>query len=100
MSLLRKMLATLVIAVPIAVAAMALQAAILLAAGKPQSVIVLFAKAADPDRLPRNITILSWDAHIARLDGVDAVTARRLYAEGAALVMPFRKSGCISYRKA
>ena len=99
MSLLRRMLTTVVIAVTIAVAAMALQALILLAAGKPQSVIVLFTRAVDPGGLPRDITILSWDAHVARLDGVDAVTARRLYTEGAALVMPFRKSGCMSYRK-
>lgn len=100
MSLLLRLLKTLAVAVPIAAVAMVLPAAILLTAGKPQSVIVIFAKTADPDRLPREITILSWDAHIARLDGVDAVTARRLYAEGAALVMPFRKSGCMSYRKA
>lgn len=99
MRLFRRVVKTLATAAPIAAVAMALPVAILPAAGQPQSVIVLFARAADPDRLPRNITILSWDARVARLDGVDAVTARRLYEEGAVLLMPYRKSGCMSYRK-
>lgn len=99
MSVLRKILKAAVIAIPIAIAAMVLPAIILAATGAPQSAIVIFARPIDPDSLPRDITILSWSDHLARLDGVDAVTARRLYAKGAALVMPYRKSGCISYRK-
>jgi hypothetical protein len=97
---LAKLFKTTVIAMSIAIAAMALPALILPVAGQPQSAIVIFAGAVDPGNLPQEVTILNWDRHIARLDGVDAVTARRLYAEGAVLVMPFRKSGCISYRKA
>ena len=99
MKFLAKCLKTLVIAVPITAAAIALPAVILAAAGKPQSAIVIFTTRINPDSLPRDITILSWSDHIAKLDGVDAVTARRLYAQGAALVMPYRKSGCMSYRK-
>jgi hypothetical protein len=94
-----KVLKTIGIALPIAAAAMGLPAVILAAAGKPQSAIVIFTRAIDPDSLPRGITILSWNSHVARLDGIDAATARKLYSEGAALVMPYRKSGCISYRK-
>lgn len=88
------------IAMAIGVVAMALPAAILAAIGRPQSVIVVFTRAVDPDSLPRNVTILSWNSRIARLDGIDAAAARRLYAGGAALVMPYRKSGCMAYRKA
>ena len=87
-------------ALAIAAMAMALPAFILPVAGRPQSAIVIFLGDVNPDSLPASISILSWDKHVARLDGVDAVTARRLYAEGALLVMPFRKSGCMSYRKA
>lgn len=95
-----KILRTIVIAAAIAAAAMTLPAVILAATGTPQSVIVVFARTVHPDSLPRNVTILSWNPRVARLDGIDAAGARRLYAEGAALVMPYRKSGCISYRKA
>ncbi len=96
---LAKVLRTAVTALAIAAAAMALPAFILPVAGQPQSAIVFFFRAVDPGSLPPAVSILNWGEHIVRLDGVDAVTARRLYAEGAALVMPFRKSGCMSYRK-
>ncbi|MDB5525460.1 MAG: hypothetical protein JWM58_3223 [Rhizobium sp.] len=86
-------------AVAIALAAMALPAVIFAVAGTQQSAIVVFAKTIDPDGLPRSVSILSWNEHVARLDGIDAKTARALYAEGAVLVMPFRKSGCMSFRK-
>jgi hypothetical protein len=93
-------LKTTAIASAIAAAAMLLPAGIFAMAGRPQSAIVVFAGTIDPARLPNSVTILSWSGHIARLDGVDSVTARRLYGQGAALVMPFRKSGCMAYRKA
>jgi hypothetical protein len=89
---------TVAIAVPLAAAAIALPAIILPLMGKPQSVIVVFARTIDPESLPRSVTILSWSDRVARLNGIDAATARRLYAEGAALIMPYRKSGCMSYR--
>jgi hypothetical protein len=95
-----KVLKTVAIAIPLAAAAMLLPAAILAAIGEPQSVIVIFVGRVDPDSLPRDVTILSWSDHVAKLDGIDAVTARRLYGKSAALVMPYRKSGCMSYRKA
>lgn len=92
-------LKTVIIAMPIAVAAMLLPAVILASAGQPQSAIVIFAGQVGPGSLPHAMSILSWNGHVARLDGVDAASARALYAEGAILVMPFRKSGCMSYRK-
>jgi hypothetical protein len=100
LSRLGKILKAAAIAIPIAAAAMVLPAAILAATGKPQSAIVIFARPVSPDSLPRDITILSWGDRVARLDGIDAAGARGLYAKGAALVMPYRKSGCMSYRKA
>ena len=84
---------------PIALAAMLLPAVILAVAGQPQSAIVIFAGKIDPDSLPRALSILNWSGNVAKLDGVDATSARALYAEGAVLVMPFRKSGCMSLRK-
>jgi hypothetical protein len=100
MSLLGRTLKTAIIALPIAIVAMALPAVILAATGGPQPAIVIFTRPVNPDSLPGDITILSWSEHVARLDGIDAAAARRLYAKGAALVMPSRKSGCMSYRKA
>lgn len=99
MGWLAKVAKTIAVALPIAAAAIALPAIILPLAGKPQSVIVVFARTIDPQSLPRSVSILSWSDRVAKLDGIDAVTARRLYKEGAALVMPYRKSGCMSYRK-
>jgi hypothetical protein len=93
-------LKTIATATAIAAMAMLLPAGILAMAGQPQSAIVVFAGTIDPASLPTTVTILSWSGHVARLDGIDAVTARRLYGQGAALVMPFRKSGCMAYRKA
>jgi hypothetical protein len=100
MGWLAKVATTIAVVVPIAAAAIALPAIILPLAGEPQAVVVVFARTVDPERLPRTVTILSWSDRVAKLDGIDAITARRLYAEGAALVMPYRKSGCMSYRKA
>lgn len=99
MGWLAKALKATTVATAIAAAAIALPAIILPLAGKPQSAIVVFARTIDPGSLPRTVTILFWSDRVAKLDGIDAVTARRLYAEGAALVMPYRKSGCMSYRK-
>ena len=83
----------------IAAAAMCVPAIILVVAGGSQTAAVVFARKPDPAALPGTVSILSWSGRIARLDGVDAESARALHAAGAVLVMPMRKSGCISYRK-
>lgn len=83
----------------IAVAAMAIPALIAPFAGRPQSVLALFARSPDPQQLPEQASILGWQTHWARLDDVDPRTVRALYKQGALFVMPIRKSGCVSLRK-
>jgi hypothetical protein len=93
-------LVTALTAAPIAAAAMTIPAMILPVAGRAQSVFVLFARSPDPSELPVRVTILGWQGHWARLDNVGAKSARTLYAQGALFIMPIRKSGCLSLRKA
>lgn len=100
MNWLRKLLVIVLTAAPIAVVAMTIPAMILPVAGRAQSVLVLFARSPDPSQLPAQVTILGWQGHWARLDDVGAKSARMLYAQGALFVMPIRKSGCVSLRKA
>jgi len=99
MSWLATSLKTLGVAAPIAAGAMLLPALILPVAGKAQPVLVLFSDGPHASELPERVSILGWQGHWARLENVDAKTARTLYGNGALFVMPFRKSGCMSYRK-
>lgn len=90
---------TVIVAGLIAGAAMLIPAAIMLFSTTPQPAAVVFARMPDPAALPEGTSILSWSDRVARLEGVDAATARRLYAAGALLVTPIRQSGCIALRK-
>lgn len=83
----------------IAASAMALPSVILPVAGRGEPALVFFAASPNPSRLPREVTILGWQDHWARLDNVDAAGARTLYTQGALFIMPIRKSGCVSLRR-
>ena len=79
-----------------ALTAMALPAAVLPIAGPPQSARVIFFDIPDPAALPDTVSIDRWDGHLAILAGVDAHSARALYALGAAIVYPVRTAGCLA----
>lgn len=68
-------------------------------AGPPRAAAAFFASAPDTGRLPDGVSILSWQGGVAMLDGVDAAVARKLYSEGALLVVPVRRSGCMTLRE-
>ncbi|WP_137153601.1 hypothetical protein [Rhizobium sp. FKL33] len=79
----------------IALAAVAIQPLTLAAFASPQTVRVLTG-GLTPDDLPEGVEMLDWSDGQARLEGVDAIAARQLYANGALLVLPERAGGCIA----
>lgn len=86
------------VTVLIGLAALAIPPAVLATVspeGPVLAVVPLTLRQAD---LPEGVTILSWNGRLARLAGVDSKAARALYAAGALVVLPDRRSGCISLR--
>lgn len=78
-----------------AVAAIAMPALVLPLAGTAQAARVVFLGEPDFSSLPTGVTIERWSAGQAILVGVDARAARELYANGALVVYPVRKVGCL-----
>jgi hypothetical protein len=79
----------------IGLAAVAIQPLTLVAFASPQTVRVLTG-GLKPEDLPDGVEMLDWSDGQARLEGVDAQAARRLYGRGALLVLPERAGGCIA----
>jgi hypothetical protein len=78
--------------------AIAIQAAVFAATGSAPAAIVLMPPESGPTGLPPDVTVLQWYGRYAVVTADRRDYVRRLYGKGALLVLPFRKSGCLSFR--
>jgi len=87
------------VASAILVAVFLLFAGVFAATGNAPAAMV-FRPPGSPSSLPDGVKLLRWGSAFAIVRGDSPDYVRRLYANGAFLVLPFRKSGCLSYRPA
>jgi hypothetical protein len=73
-------------------------AAMTLSPGITQAATVIFPGKALMNNLPVNVSVLRWDSATASVTSADPDFVRRLYAAGAILVLPSRKTGCLDLR--
>ncbi len=74
-------------------------AGIFAATGEAPAAMV-FRPPGSPASLPDGVKLLRWGSVFAVVRGVSPDYVRKLYASGAILVLPYRKSGCLAYRPA
>ncbi|MBX9457233.1 MAG: hypothetical protein KL863_15055 [Rhizobium sp.] len=72
-----------------------LPAAILPLDGPAGAARVVFLHEPAASDLPEGVSIYRWSGRTALLSGVDARSARALYAMGAVFVYPVRATGCL-----
>ena len=61
---------------------------------------MVFRPPGSPASLPDGVKLLRWGSVFAVVRGESPDYVRKLYASGAILVLPYRKSGCLAYRPA
>lgn len=66
--------------------------------GVTQAATIVFPSSALMNNLPESVSVLRWDRATASVTSEDPEFVRRLYAMGAFLVLPARKSGCMDLR--
>ena len=71
---------------------------ITLSPGATQAATIIFPTSALMNNLPDDVSVLRWDRATASVTSADPDFVRRLYAMGAFLVLPARKSGCMDLR--
>jgi hypothetical protein len=69
--------------------------AVFAATGQAPAALVLF-PSGGPSNLPDGVTVLRWEDNYAVVTDDHPNYVRGLYANGALLVLPFRRSGCLS----
>ena len=97
MALLRRLAKICGTAVVILAAVFLLFAGIFAATGEAPAAMV-FRPPGSPANLPEGVKLLRWGSAFAVVRGESPDYVRKLYASGAILVLPYRKSGCLAYR--
>lgn len=85
-------------ALSIFAAIMLLFAAIFAATGDAPAAMVFAPSGIAPASLPEGVRILRWGKNFFTVTGDRPGYVRALYASGALLVLPVRKSGCLAFR--
>ncbi|WP_454849433.1 hypothetical protein [Rhizobium binxianense] len=98
MALLPRMARTTGTALSIFAAVMLLFAAVFAATGDAPTAMVFAPSGIAPAALPEGVRILRWGRNFVIVTGDRPGYLRALYASGALLVLPVRKSGCLAYR--
>ncbi|MBB3389288.1 hypothetical protein FHT82_002028 [Rhizobium sp. BK275] len=87
-------------AIAVIAAVFALFAVVFAATGAAPAAMVFPAGSIEPDALPEGISILRWGRGFAVVTSERSDYVRALYGRGALLVLPLRKSGCLTLRPA
>lgn len=77
-----------------------LSASALAVTGEAQAVTAVFARPPAAIRLPGSVSIEAWNGPVARLVGRQPGYVGDLYASGALIVLPVRRSTCLAFRPA
>ncbi|EJZ21543.1 hypothetical protein NE852_10335 [Rhizobium sp. Pop5] len=88
------------IAIAVVAAVFMLFAVVFAATGEAPAAMVFTVRGMDPAALPDGVAILRWDRGFAVVTGERADYIRALYVNGAFLVLPVRKGGCLAFRPA
>jgi hypothetical protein len=83
------------VAAALVVAVVAFHVVVFAATGQAPAALVLL-PAGGPSDLPDGVAILRWEDNYAVVTGEQTDYVRRLYADGALLVLPFRRNGCLA----
>ena len=81
-------------------AVFALFAAVFALTGQAPAALLILPPAGFPTGMPDDIRVLRWDKTTAVVTSENPDYVRRLYRAGTLLVLPIRKSGCLSLRPA
>ncbi|QWW69480.1 hypothetical protein KQ933_07185 [Rhizobium sp. WYJ-E13] len=87
-------------AIAVIAAVFALAAVVFAATGEAPAAMVFPAGSIEPAALPEGVSILRWGRGFTVVTSERSDYVRALYGRGALLVLPLRKSGCLSLRPA
>ncbi|RUM25706.1 hypothetical protein EFQ99_11565 [Rhizobium vallis] len=88
------------IAIAVVAAVFMLFAIVFAATGEAPAAMVFAARGMQAEALPEGVAILRWGSGFAVVTSERADYVRALYGNGAFLVLPVRKSGCLAFRPA